>query len=205
MITHAQPPEQMRRIAVLMHTPADDPDGQAPRALHSLQGLQEAGWAVGRNVRVDTRWAAGDVDRFRSYASDLSKLSPDVILASSSLSVFAFQQAGSVLPIVFTAVIDPVAQGLVDSIARPGGNITGFANVAEFSISAKWLELLKQIAPSVTRVAVTRDPAAQTTLGQFTTIQSQAASSLGIEITPIGMRDASELERAITNFSARTE
>jgi len=199
LVTYAQA-EQMRRIAVLMHTPADDPDGQA-RVAAFLQGLQEAGWAVGRNVRVDTRWAAGDVDRFRSYASELLKLSPDVILASSSLSVFAFQQAGSTLPIVFTAVIDPVAQGLVDNIARPGGNITGFAN-AEFSISAKWLELMKQIAPAVTRVAVTRDTAAQTTLGQFTTIQT-AASSLGIEVTPIGMRDPSELERAIANF-ART-
>lgn len=122
-----------------------------------------------------------------------------MILASSSQSVTAFQQAGSALPIVFTAVIDPVAQGIVDNIARPGGNITGFAN-GEFSISAKWLELIKQIAPAVTRVAVIRDTAAQTTLGQFTTIQS-AASSLGVEVTPIGMRDPSELERAIANFA----
>ena len=200
LVTHAQP-EQMRRIAVLMHTAADDPDGQT-RFAAFLQGLQEAGWAVGRNVRVDTRWAAGDADRFRGYAGELMKLSPDVVLASSSQSVAAFQKATSTLPIVFTAVVDPVAQGFVDSIARPGGNITGFVLVPEFSISAKWLELIKQIAPAVTRVAVIRDTAAQTSLGQFGAIQSMAPS-LGVEVNPIGMHDASELERAITTF-ART-
>src|SRR5262245_22182344 len=124
LVTYAQT-EQMRRIAVLMHTPPDDPDGQA-RFAAFLQGLQEAGWAVGRNVRVDTRWAAGDVDRFRSYASELLRLSPDVILASSSLSVFAFQQAGSTLPIVFTAVIDPGDQGSVCIIVPAGRQLTRF-------------------------------------------------------------------------------
>ena len=195
----AQQPERMRRVGVLMHTAADDPDGQT-RLAAFLQGLQEAGWAVGRNVRVDTRWAAADADRFRSYTAELIGLAPDVVLASSSQSVVAFQKATSTLPIVFAAVIDPVAQGFVENIARPGGNITGFAMVPEFSTSAKWLELLKEIAPTVTRVAVIRDTAAQTSLMQFSAIQSMA-QSLGIVVNPIGMRDASELERAITAFA----
>ena len=184
-----------------MHTAADDPEGQN-RFAAFLQGLQEAGWAVGRNIRVDTRWAAADTDRFRSHAAELLGLAPDVVLASSSQSVAAFQKATSVLPIVFTGVVDPVAQGFVDNIARPGGNITGFVLVPEFSISGKWLELVKQIAPAVTRVAVIRDVAAPAGLGQFSAIQSMALS-LGVEVNPIGMRDASEIERAITAF-ART-
>jgi len=199
LASRAQQPARMRRVAVLMHTAADDPDGQT-RLAAFLQGLQEAGWAVGGNVRVDIRWAAADADRFRSYTAELIGLAPDVALASSSQSVVAFQKATSTLPIVFAAVVDPVAQSFVDNIARPGGNITGFAMVPEFSTSAKWLELLKQIAPTVTRVAVIRDTAAQTSLMQFSAIQSMA-QSIGVVVNPIGMRDVSELERAITAFA----
>jgi ABC-type uncharacterized transport system substrate-binding protein len=200
LTARAQQPERVRRIGVLMHTAADDPDGQT-RLAAFLQGLQETGWAVGRNVRIDIRWAAADPDRFRSYAAELTDLGPDVVLASSSQSVLAFQKS-STLPIVFAAVVDPVAQGFVDNIAHPGGNITGFVMVPEFSTSGKWLELLRQIAPAVTRVAVIRDTGAQTSLMQFSAIQSMA-QSLGVEVNPIGMRDASELERAIIAF-ART-
>ena len=191
----------MRRVGVLMHTAADDPDGQN-RLAAFLQGLQEAGWAVGSNVRVDIRWAAADADRFRSYATELVELAPDVVLASTSQAVAAFQKATPNLPIVLTAVVDPVAQGFIESMARPGGNITGFVLVPEFSVSAKWLELMKQIAPAVTRVAVIRDTATQVGLGQFSAIQS-VAQSLGVEVNPIGMHDASEIERGITAF-ART-
>jgi ABC-type uncharacterized transport system substrate-binding protein len=190
----------MRRIGVLMHTAADDSDGQT-RLAAFLQGLQEAGWAVGRNVRVDTRWAAANADRFHTLAVDLLALAPDVVLASASQSLAAFQKATSTVPIVFAAVTDPVAQGFVDSIARPGGNITGFSVVPEFSTSAKWLELLKQIAPAVTRAAVIRDPAAPTSLGQFSAIQAMA-QSLGVEVQAMGMRDAPEIERAIEAFAS---
>jgi putative ABC transport system substrate-binding protein len=197
----AQQSERMRRIGVLMHTAADDAEGQT-RLAAFLQGLQETGWAVGRNVHIDTRWASANADRFRGQAVDLLALTPDVIFASTSQSVAALQKATSTVPIVFAGATDPVAQGFVDSIARPGGNITGFSVVPEFSISAKWLELMKQIAPAVTRVAVIRDTAAQTALGQFSAIQAMA-QSLGVEIQAMGMRDASEIERAIAAFASR--
>ena len=197
----AQQSERMRRIGVLMHTAADDAEGQT-RLAAFLQGLQETGWAVGRNVHIDTRWASANADRFRSQAVDLLALTPDVIFASTSQSVAALQKATSTVPIVFAGATDPVAQGFVDSIARPGGNITGFSVVPEFSISAKWLELMKQIAPGVTRVAVIRDTAAQTALGQFSAIQAMA-QSLGVEVQAMGMRDASEIERAIAAFASR--
>jgi len=197
----AQQSERMRRIGVLMHTAADDVDGQT-RLAAFLQGLQETGWAVGRNVHIDIRWASANPDRFRSHAVDLLALKPDVVLASSSQSVAAFQKATSTMPIVFAAIADPVAQGFVDSIARPGGNITGFSVVPEFSISAKWLELMKQIAPAVTRVAVIRETAVQTALGQFSAIQA-IAQSLGVEVQAMGMRDTAEIERAIAAFAGR--
>jgi putative tryptophan/tyrosine transport system substrate-binding protein len=201
LAARAQHRERMRRIGVLMHTAADDADGQT-RLAAFLQGLQERGWAVGRNVHIDIRWASANADRFRSHAVDLLALAPDVILASTSPSVAAFQKATSTVPIVFAGMADPVAQGFVDSIARPGGNITGFSVVPEFSISAKWLELMKQIAPAVTRVAVIRDTAAQTALGQFSAIQAMA-QSLGLEVQAMGMRDAPEIERAIAAFASR--
>jgi len=197
----AQQSERMRRVGVLMHTAADDADGQT-RLAAFLQGLQETGWAVGRNVHIDTRWASANADRFRSHADDLLALAPDVVVASTSQSIAAFQRATSTVPIVFAATADPVAQGFVDSIARPGGNITGFSLVPEFSISAKWLELMKQIAPAVTRVAVIRDTTAQTSLGQFSAIQAMA-QSLGVEVQAMGMREASEIERAIAALASR--
>jgi ABC-type uncharacterized transport system substrate-binding protein len=191
----AQQSERMRRVGVLMHTAADDADGQT-RLAAFLQGLQETGWAVGRNIHIDTRWASANADRFRSHAVDLLALAPDVVLASTSQSIAAFQKATSTVPIVFAATADPVAQGFVDSLARPGG-------MPEFSISAKWLELMKQIAPAVTRVAVIRDTTAQSSLGQFSAIQAMA-QSLGVEVQAMGMRDATEIERAIAAFASRS-
>jgi putative tryptophan/tyrosine transport system substrate-binding protein len=160
-----QQSDRVRRIGVL-HTPAaDDPDGQA-RNVAFLQGLQQLGWTDGRNVRIDLRWAAGDPELTRKYAAELVSFAPDVILATGSATVGPLLQATGALPIVFVIVPDPVGAGFVDSLARPGGNATGFL-MFEYAVSAKWLELLKQIAPSVARVAVLRDPAITAGIGQF--------------------------------------
>jgi putative ABC transport system substrate-binding protein len=194
----AQQRERMRRIGVLMHLAADDPEGQR-RVAAFLQGLQEAGWAVGRNVDIDMRWAAGEADRFRRYAMELIALAPDVILASATPSARAVQQATRTVPIVFVLVPDPVGIGVAASLSRPGGNATGFTT-HEFGVSVKWLELLKQIAPKVTRAAVFRDPANPAVMGQFGAIQG-AAPSFGVEILPIGADDAEEIERGITAFA----
>jgi putative ABC transport system substrate-binding protein len=188
----------MRRICVLMHLAADDLEGQA-RLTGFLQGLQELGWTAGRNVRIDYRWAADDPDRYRRYAIELVALAPDIILASASPSVAALQQATRTVPIVFASVIDPVGNGFVTSLAHPGGNITGFT-AFEYGMSGKWLELIKEIAPRVTRAAVIRDPAIAAGIGQMTAIQS-VAPSLGVELSPINVRDASEIEHAIGEFA----
>ena len=164
LAARAQQGERMRRIGVLMTGAAGDPEGQA-RLTGFLQGLQELGWTAGRNARLDYRWAADDADR-RKYAAELVALTPDIILASTSASVAALQQASRTLPIVFASVTDPVGQGFVASLARPGGNTTGFA-LYEYGISTKWLELLKEIAPGVTRVAVVRDPSLPFTSGEL--------------------------------------
>jgi putative ABC transport system substrate-binding protein len=200
LAARAQQRERMRRIGVLMNLAADDVEGQA-RLAAFLQGLQDAGWAVGRNVRIDLRWGGGDVDRFRKQAAELIAFSPDVILASSLPVAGPLLQATRTVPIVFAQVADPVGAGLVASLARPGGNATGFT-IFEFGIAAKWLELLKEIAPGVTRVAVLRDAASPSGIGQLGAIQS-VASSFGVELTPVGVSDASEIERGITAF-ART-
>jgi putative ABC transport system substrate-binding protein len=200
LAARAQQGERMRRIGVLMHLAADDPEGQR-RVAAFLQGLQEAGWAVGRNVDIDVRWAAGEADRFPRYAAELIALAPDVILASATPSARAVRQATRMVPIVFVLVPDAVGSGLVDSLSRPGGNATGFT-MYEFSIGTKWLELLKQVAPKVTRVAVFRDPANPAGMGQFGAIQG-AAPSFGVEIIPIAADDAETIERGITAF-ART-
>src|SRR5262252_2728391 len=195
---HAQQPDRMRRIGVLMNLASDDTEGQARLAAFHL-GLQQLGWTVGGNVQIDYRWGAGNADRIRKFAAELVALVPDVILSTGSPSVAALQQATHTVPIVFVTVVDPVSSGFVDSLARPGGNITGFA-LYEYSISGKWLGLLKEIAPGITRAAVIRDPALTAGGGQLGVIQA-VAPSVGAEVTPINVRDAGEIERAITTFA----
>jgi ABC-type uncharacterized transport system substrate-binding protein len=198
LAARAQQVERMRRIGVLMNLAPDDPEGQA-RITVFAQGLQEMGWIVGRNVRVDTRWGGGGADRIRRDAAELVALSPDVIFATSGTVLPALVQATRTVPIVFVQTADPVGSGFVDSLARPGGNVTGFLSF-EFGISGKWLELLKEAAPGVTRAAVLRDPAVPSGMGQFGALQS-AAPSLGVELRPVGVRDAGEIERAVTDFA----
>jgi len=196
--TRAQEGERMRRIGVLMPSAADDPEYQA-RMTAFVQGLAQLGWLDGHNVRIDTRWGVADADRIRKYAAELLALAPDVILANSSAALAPLLQATRTVPIVFARVGDPVGAGYVDSLARPGGNATGFL-VWEYSIAAKWLELLKEIAPGVTRVAVLRDPAVASGVGQFGAVQI-AAPSLGVKLSPVDLRDAGEIERALTTFA----
>jgi putative ABC transport system substrate-binding protein len=186
----------MRRLGVLMNLAADDPDG-SPRITAFAQGLQESGWAVGRKVRIDYRWGANSPDRGRKFAAELVALTPDVFVASGGSAVNPLLQVTRTVPIVFAAVIDPVGTGIVESLARPGGNATGFFSF-EVSIAAKWLELLKQIAPSVTRVAVIRNTTVG--LGQLGAIQT-AAPAFGMEVSPVGVGSADEIERGVTAFA----
>jgi putative ABC transport system substrate-binding protein len=194
----AQQPDRIRRIGVFMSLAADDPEGQA-RLAAFLQGLQGFGWTVGRNLLIDTRWGAGDAARNRIYAAELAALAPDVIMASGGSVAELLLQVTRTVPVVFTQAIDPVGAGLVDNLARPGGNATGFT-VFEFGISAKWLELLKEVAPRVTRAAVLRDPAMAAGSGQLGAIQS-AAPSFGVELSPVNVRAAGEIEHAVTAFA----
>ena len=196
---HAQQPERMRRIGVLTNLRADDPESEA-RNTAFLQELAQLGWIAGRNVQIDTRWGAGDPERIRKFALELVALAPDVILGNSSPSVAALLQATRVVPIVFASIADPVGAGFVESLARPGGNATGFMNF-EYSISEKWLELLKEMAPRITRVAVLRDAAIAAGSGQLGAVQS-AATRLGMELRPVGMRDAGEIERSLAAFAS---
>ena len=193
----AQQPERMRRIGVLANLPENDPDGRSRHAA-LLEELHQLGWTEGRNVQIDYRFALGNMARLRQYAAELVALAPDVILATGQEATGALQQATRTVPIVFVLVPDPVGAGFVDSLARPGGNVIGFTPF-EFGISAKWLELLKEIAPGVKRVAVLRD-AAVPEVGQFAIIQA-TAPSLGVDVSPISARDASEIERVITTFA----
>ena len=193
----AQQAERMRRIGVLLNAAADDSEGQA-RIAAFHQGLQESGWTLGRNARVDVRWGAFDADSSRHYATELVALAPEVIVAFASAAMGALQQMRTV-PIVFVSIIDPVGAGFVESLARPGGNVTGFS-LFEYGLSGKWLELLKEIAPSVTRAAVLREAALASGVGQYAIIQA-VASSLGIELRPIDLRDPGEIERGVLAFA----
>jgi putative ABC transport system substrate-binding protein len=198
LAARAQQTKQMRRIGVLMVIGADDPEGQA-RSAAFAQGLQQLGWTVGQNVQIDYRWASANAEELRKYAAELVALKPDVILAHSSAAVAPLLQATRAVPIVFTIVADPVGAGYVDSLARPGGNATGFT-VFEYAMGGKWLELLKEIAPRVTRAAVVRDSAIAAGPAEFGAIQA-VAPSLGVELRPVDVRDAGEIERAITMFA----
>ena len=200
LAARAQQGERMRRIGLLLPGIPNDPEWQA-RIAAFMQALAQLGWSEGRNLRIDTRWSAGIAADTRQYAAELVALLPDVILSPGSNTVGPLQQATLAVPIMFVHVPDPVGAGFVDSLARPGGNATGFTNM-EYGLSGKYLELLKEIAPGVTRVAVLRDAAITGGIGQFGAIQS-VAPSLGVEVSPINVRDVSEIERAVTAF-ART-
>ncbi|MGA7389474.1 MAG: ABC transporter substrate-binding protein [Pseudolabrys sp.] len=192
--------EKMRRIGVLMNISADDGEAQ-PRITAFVQELQQLGWTVGRNVQVDYRWGAGEADKYRKYAAELAGLLPDVLVASNTSSVRALQRAARTIPIVFASAVDPVGGGLVASLARPGGNITGFS-AFEFGLSGKWLELLKEIAPGVTQVAVLRDPTTTGGTGQFGALRAAAPSS-GMEVIPVDIHDPAEIERALAAFARK--
>jgi putative ABC transport system substrate-binding protein len=202
LAARAQQGERMRRIGVLHSLAADDPEGQARLAAFA-QGLQQAGWTIGRNVQIDTRWAAGDAERFRRYAAELVALAPDVILAVGAAGVGSLRQATRTVPIVFVNTSDPVGAGFVESLARPGGNATGFL-LYEYGTSGKWLELLKEIAPRVTRVAVLRDSALAAGTGQLGAIQA-VAPSFGVELRPVDVRDAPEIERGVAAFARASD
>ena len=198
LAARAQQRERVRRIGVLMSTAVDDPQDPARLAAFA-QGLQELGWTIGRNLRIDYRWGASSPDNTHKYAAELAALAPDMLLASGTIALAAAQQISHTIPIVFVNLIDPVSGGFVESLARPGGNTTGFL-LFEYVISGKWLELLKEVAPRVTRVAVLRDPTQVSGGGQLGAIQS-AASQLGVEFRPVGVRDAREIEHGITDFA----
>jgi putative tryptophan/tyrosine transport system substrate-binding protein len=198
LAARGQQGERVRRVGVLMSVSEDGPDGR-PRLAAFLKGLQELGWTDGRNMRIDLRWGAGDADRTRNYVAELVALGPDVILASGDHPVVALQQATNTVPIVFAMVADPVGAGFVESLAHPGRNSTGFT-LYEYSVTVKWLELLKEVAPSVKRVAVIREAGTAAGTGQFTGVQAGAAG-LGFELSPIGVRDVGEMEGAVAAFS----
>ena len=197
LAARAQQPERMRRVGLLYTFAADDAEGQARNAA-LLQALQPLGWTVGRNLRIDYRWGAGDAASTRKNAAELVALAPDLILTNGAAGVGPLLEVTRSVPVVFVLVADPVGAGFVDSLARPGGNATGFIAV-EYGIGGKWLELLKEIAPAVTRAAVIRDPAITAGIGMFTAIQS-AAPSLGVEASPVNIRDPGEIDRTIAAF-----
>jgi len=198
LVARAQQRERMRRIGLLMPYVANDPQAQMRNAAF-LQGLQQLGWTVGQNVQLDYRWSGGNMDDTRRYAAELAALAPDVIFAPGSAAVGPLQQATRTVPIVFVLIVDPVGSGFVNSLARPGGNATGFTSY-DYGIGAKWLELLKEIAPNVTRAAVIRDPAITAGIGQWGAIQS-VSPSFAIEVSSVNMDDPGEIERAVAAFA----
>ena len=198
LTARAQQPEQMRRIGVLMNVAADDPEAEA-RNTSFMQGLRELGWTVGGNLRIDYRWAAGDADRLSRDAAELVALAPDVVLASGTSTVGPLQRTTLTVPIVFAGVADPVGAGFIDSLARPGGNTTGFVQF-EFGLTSKWLELLKEISPGITRVAVLREPGLTAAIAQFAALQA-VAPSLRVELVPLNFRDPADIERTVAGFA----
>ena len=194
----AQQAERVRRVGILTILGPDDPEGQARTKVFE-QTLQQLGWTVGRDLKIETRQVGNDRDRLRRYAAELVALAPDAILSIGSITAASLQQATHTIPIVFMNVPDPVGAGLVQSMAHPGGNITGFSNF-EYSMSGKWAELLKQIAPNITRALVFRDPTSAAGIGQFAAVRS-VAQSLGVELTPADVRDTDEIERAVATFA----
>lgn len=198
LAARAQQTDRIRRVGVLMVLRPDYPEGR-DQVTAFRQGLEELGWSDGRNVQIDIRWGENNVERTAQYATELVALMPDVVLAAGFLNVTAVQHIRPTLPIVFVTVVDPVGTGLVDSLDRPGGSITGFMNY-EFSLAGKWVELLKQIAPNVTRALVIRDSSNPSGIAHFSAIQG-AAQSHGVEVSPVGIRDAAEIERAVATFA----
>jgi putative ABC transport system substrate-binding protein len=198
LTARAQEGKRVRRVAALMPYTANDPQAQNRNAAF-LQGLQQLGWTVGRNVQIEYRWSEGSEDDTRKYAAELVALAPDVIFTSGSAAIGPLRRATRTVPIVFVLVPDPVGAGFVDSLARPGGNITGFTQF-EYSVGAKWLEVLKEIAPNTTRAAVIRDPAITAGIGQWGAIQS-VSPSVGIEVSPVNLVDGGEIDRGLTAFA----
>lgn len=196
-LAHAQQPEHMRRIGVLMGV-ADDPEGEA-RLTEFRIGMQDWGWSEGRNLQMDVRFTSGDSDKAQVYAAELIKSAPDIILANTAPVVIALQRQTKTIPIVFAQVVDPVSSGIVNSLAHPGGNITGFVSL-DFGMGAKWIEILKQIAPHVTQVGVLRDPTTPGGMGQMGAIQA-ATSSFGLELKALDGRDASSIQRSLPDFA----
>src|SRR5262245_16704776 len=197
LTARAQQQERTRRVGVFMHLAADDPEAQARNAAF-LQGMEARGWSVGRNVRIDTRWVT-DPDLYHKNATELVALSPEVLVATTTVVVRALQRVTRTIPIVFSSVIDPVGSGLITSLAQPGGNATGFA-LFEYGIGGKWLELLIQLAPAMKRVAVLRETTTTTGVGQFAAIQA-VASSFAVELRPLDVQDADEIGRALDAFA----
>jgi putative ABC transport system substrate-binding protein len=198
LAAHAQQPERIRRIGVLTNLAENDSEGQARNAAF-LQGLQQLGWSEGRNLRIEHRSTAGDAERTRKFAAELVALAPDVILATGSAGLVPLLQVTRTIPIVFTIVPDPVGAGFVDTLARPGGNATGFSQF-EYSLSSKWLELLKEVAPGVTRVAVLREPGLTAAIAQFAALQA-VAPSLRVELVPLNMRESGAIEHTLAAFA----
>jgi putative ABC transport system substrate-binding protein len=199
LVARAQRPDRIRRIGVLMNLAADDPEAQR-RVSAFVQALQQLDWSGGRNLQIEYRWGGGDAGTFRKHAAELVALAPDAILATGTPIMEALQQVNRTVPIVFVTVIDPVGAGFVESLARPGGNSTGFT-LFEYGMSGKWLELLKEIAPGVKRVAVLRDSAIGSGTGQLAAIQA-VAPAFAVELSPVGVRDAGEIERGVSAFAS---
>jgi putative ABC transport system substrate-binding protein len=197
LTARAQQSERIRLVGILMNLAADDREGQMRLSLF-VRALQEAGWVDGRNVKIETRWGAGNTDRYRQYAAELVALAPDVILTATTPAVVALQEATPTVPIVFAGVIDPLGSGLVASLARPGGNVTGFL-LFEYALGAKWLDVLKEIAPGLARVAVLRERGTAAGIGQFAAVQ--AVNLIGVDLSPIDAREAVQIDAAVAAFA----